>query len=301
MFLFFLALALIAGAVLLALNARERVEGLVLVDDATGAVVLEGWPILAEFSVIAGILATVVFLLALAIGFGASDLHIRLALRRRRDWLDGNYRDREHGIARDNWLRLEKELAATQRRLVAVRRQRAEYRRSLRKATRERDSAQRAIDAERSRTNGAARALRDGLRKSGANDGHPANRAIRHHRPRIAPVRRPAAIRRSRNATPRADPPGRKKGRRNSPPNAHKLARGRFTHISGLLIATRSRPLYGARRLLAFGRNRRRDLRPGHGVPRQAKQWGDGSARNYRFKHAAGNPAACVESTSYPG
>ena len=38
---------------------------------------------------------------------------------------------------------------------------------------------------------------------------------------------------------------------------------------------------------------RRRDLRPGHGVPRQAEQRGAGSARNHRFKLAAGDPAAC--------
>ena len=64
MFVLFLVAALIAGAILLALNARERVEGLVLFDKATGATVLEGWSILAQHSVIAGILATVVFLLA---------------------------------------------------------------------------------------------------------------------------------------------------------------------------------------------------------------------------------------------
>ena len=77
MFILFLVIALIAGAVLLALNAHERVEGLVLVDWATDAVVLEGWDILLQHSVIVGILATVVFLVALAIGFSASELHIR--------------------------------------------------------------------------------------------------------------------------------------------------------------------------------------------------------------------------------
>ena len=77
MFVLFLIIALIAGAVLLALNARERVEGLLLLDKATGATFLEGWAILAQHSVIVGILATVVFLLALAIGLSTSELHIR--------------------------------------------------------------------------------------------------------------------------------------------------------------------------------------------------------------------------------
>ena len=141
MFVFFLIVAVIGGAVLLALNARERVEGLLLYDRATGATVLEGWSILAQHSVIAGILATVVFLLALAIGLCISDLHIRLALHRHKEWLDRTYRDRQLGIARDDRLRFEKQLADTQRRLVAVKGQRAKLRRSLRQITRERDRA----------------------------------------------------------------------------------------------------------------------------------------------------------------
>ena len=141
MFVFLLIVALIAGAVLLALNAHERVDGLLLYDEATGGTVLEGWSILAQHSVIAGILATVVFLLALAIGLCISELHIRLALQRHREWLDRTYRDRELGIARDDRLRFEKQLADTQRQLVAVKGQRAEFRRSLRQVTRERDRA----------------------------------------------------------------------------------------------------------------------------------------------------------------
>ena len=141
MFVFLLIVALIAGAVLLALNAHERVEGLLLYDKASGATVLEGWSILAQHSAIAGILATVVFLLALAIGLCISELHIRLALHRHREWLDRTYRDRELGIARDDSRRLEKQLADTQRQLVAVKGQRAKFRRSLRQVTRERDRA----------------------------------------------------------------------------------------------------------------------------------------------------------------
>ena len=133
MFILFLIVALIAGAVLLALNARERVEGLLLFDKATGAAVLEGWSILAHHSVIAGILATVVFLLALAIGLSTSELHIRAALRLRRDWLDRRYRD--------DCRRLRKQLEDAQRQLVAVKGQRAGFRRSLRQVTRERDRA----------------------------------------------------------------------------------------------------------------------------------------------------------------
>ena len=141
MFVLFLIVALIAGAILLALNAHEGVEGLVLVDNATGNIVHEGWSILVQHSAIAGILAAAVFLLALAIGLCASELHIRIALRRRREWLDRRYRDDQLGIARDDCLRLEKQLADAQRRLVAVKGQRAEFRRSLRQVTRERDRA----------------------------------------------------------------------------------------------------------------------------------------------------------------
>lgn len=62
---------------------------------ATGAILLERWPIHAQQSVIVGVLATVMFLLALAIGLSASGLHIRLALRRRREWLDRTNRDEQ--------------------------------------------------------------------------------------------------------------------------------------------------------------------------------------------------------------
>ena len=144
MFVLFLVIALIAGAVLLALDARERVERLVLVDWATDAVVLEGWDILIQHSAIVGILATVVFLVALAIGFSASELHIRLALRIRRDWLDRKYRDDQLGVARDDCRRLQRQLEDTQRQLVAVKGQRAEFRRKLRQVTRERDRARKA-------------------------------------------------------------------------------------------------------------------------------------------------------------
>ncbi len=141
MFILFLVIALFAGAVLLALNAHERVEGLVLVDWATDAVVLEGWDILLQHSVIVGILATVVFLVALAIGFSASELHIQLALRIRREWLDRKYRDDQLGVARDETRRLQRQLEDAQRQLVAVKGQRAESRRQLRQVTRERDRA----------------------------------------------------------------------------------------------------------------------------------------------------------------
>ena len=147
MFVFFLIAALIAGAVLLALNARERIEGLVLVDNATGSVVHEGWSILAQHSAIAGIVAAAVFLLALAIGLCASELHIRFALRRRREWLDSRYCDDQLGVARDDCRLLKKQLADAQRRLVAVKGQRARFRRSLRQVTRERDRALKAAPA----------------------------------------------------------------------------------------------------------------------------------------------------------
>lgn len=141
MFILFLVIVLIAGAVLLALDAHERVERLVLVDWATDAVVLEGWDILLQHSVIVGILATVAFLLALAIGFAASELHIQLALRIRREWLDRKYRDDQLGVARDESRRLQRQLEDAQRQLVAVKGQRAEFRRQLRQVTRERDRA----------------------------------------------------------------------------------------------------------------------------------------------------------------
>lgn len=170
MIVFCLVVALIAGAVLLALDAHERVEGLLLVDRATGATVLEGWSILVQHSVIVGIFVAVVFLLALAIGLTVSETQIRLALHRHREWLDRTYRDRQLGIARDECVRLDRELAAAQRQLVAVKRQRADFRRALRTATRERDRLRRAIDAERTRADGAALALRDLLHGSGAGD-----------------------------------------------------------------------------------------------------------------------------------
>ena len=135
-----MVIALIAGAVLLALNARERVDGLLL-HDGTGAAVLEGWDILLQHSVIVGILATVVFLVALAIGFSASELHIQLALRIRREWLDRKYRDDQLGVARDDCRRLQRQLEHAQRQLVAVKGQRADFRRKLRQVTRERDRA----------------------------------------------------------------------------------------------------------------------------------------------------------------
>ena len=141
MFILFLVIALIAGAVMLALDAHERVERLVLVDWATDAVVLEGWDILLQHSVIVGILATVVFLVALAIGISASELHIQLALRIRREWLDRKYRDDQLGVARDDCRRLQRQLEDTQRQLVAVKGQRADFRRKLRQVTRERDRA----------------------------------------------------------------------------------------------------------------------------------------------------------------
>ncbi len=143
MFILFLIIALIAGAVLLALNAHERVEGLLLYD-GTGVRVLEGWDILLQHSVIVGILATVVFLVALAIGFSASELHIQLALRIRREWLDRKYRDDQLGVARDESRRLQRQLEDAQRQLLAVKSQRADFRRKLRKVTRERDRARKA-------------------------------------------------------------------------------------------------------------------------------------------------------------
>ena len=144
MLVFLLVVALIAAAVLLALNARERVEGLVLSDKATGDTVLEGWAILVQHSVIVGILAAMVFLLALAIGLSVSELHIRAALRLRREWLDRRYRDDQLGVARDDCRRLQNQLADSQRQLAAVKGQRAEFRRCLRQVTRERDRALRA-------------------------------------------------------------------------------------------------------------------------------------------------------------
>ena len=64
------------------------------------------------------------FLLALAIGFSASELHIRLALGIRREWLDRKYRDNQLGVARDESQRLQRQLEDTQRQLVAVKGQR---------------------------------------------------------------------------------------------------------------------------------------------------------------------------------
>ena len=45
---------------------------------------------------------------------------------------------------------------------------------------------------------------------------------------------------------------------------------------------------------------RRRDLQPGHGVPRRAKQRGEVPNGTIDSQHAAGDPAACIESPATP-
>ncbi|MCY4056678.1 MAG: hypothetical protein OXG44_01620 [Gammaproteobacteria bacterium] len=74
----------------------------------------------------------------------ASELHIRLALGIRREWLDRKYRDDQLRVAHDESQRLQRQLEDTQQ-LVAVKAQRAEFRRKLRNVTRERDRALKAV------------------------------------------------------------------------------------------------------------------------------------------------------------
>lgn len=193
---FLLVLALIVGAVMLCLRTHRRLEQFVLVDVGTGSVFLRGWTIFVELSTVSGVLAAAVFLLAVAVGLGVSHLHIGLMLRRQRERLDRTYGDIELEHARGTCQHLEKQLAATEQRLKAVQGQRAEYRRSLRVAERERDRALRALVAERNRADGAALAVRDLLRKVNA------------HKARAGDQRHPApAAQRRRRVPPRGDPP----------------------------------------------------------------------------------------------
>lgn len=157
-------------------------QDFVLVDNATGPVFLRGWTILGELASASGVLAAAVVLLAVAVGIGASHLHVHLVLRRQQERFDPTYRDIELEHIRGARDHLEKQLAATEQRLKAVQSQRAEYRRSLRIAERERDRALRAAAAERTRADSASLAIRDLLRKLNAHNArsddprHPARR-----------------------------------------------------------------------------------------------------------------------------
>ena len=164
---------LIAAAVVLGPRLHERLQELVLVDIGADTVHHGVWEILLAFAWIAGVLAAVVIVLALIVGFGVADLHGRFVIERLRDRLRDNYSDHELNAARDGRRVAEKHLAKTRLRLKTERGQRARYRRSLRAAERERDRMLSAVAAERRRADGAALAVRNLLEGRSAHESAP--------------------------------------------------------------------------------------------------------------------------------
>ena len=200
MFRVCLLVALVAAAVVLGPRLHERLQQVVLVDTGTDAVHIGVWEILLVFVWIAGVLAAVVLVLALIVGFGVADLHGRFVLDRQRKRLRDSYHDHELGAARDGRRVAEKQMAATRLRLKTERGQRARYRRSMRAAERERDRMLRAAAAERRRADGAALALRNLLERRSAHESEP----------RIAGGGLPApGVPPRRQAPPRGEPPAR--------------------------------------------------------------------------------------------
>ena len=152
---------LIAAAVVLGPRLYERLQQLTLIDTGTDSVYFGVWEILGAFAWLTGVLAAVVLVLALIVGFGVADLHGRFVIERLRERLSDNYSDHELNAARDGRRVAEKQLAKTRLRLKTERGQRARYRRSSRTAERERDRMLRAVAAERRRADGAALAVRN--------------------------------------------------------------------------------------------------------------------------------------------
>lgn len=198
MFRIILLVILIAAAVVLGPRLHERLQELVLVDIGADTVHIGVWEILLAFAWIAGVLAAVVLVLALVVGFGAADLYGRFVIERLRDRLRDNYSNHELNAARDGRTVAEKQLAKTRLRLKTERGQRARYRRSMRAAERERDRMLRAAAAERRRANGAALAVRNLLE----------GRSAHESAPRIAGSGLPApGVPPRRRAPPRGEPP----------------------------------------------------------------------------------------------
>ena len=156
-----LAVILIAVIVVLGPRFHDRLQKLTLVDSGANAVHDGFWEILGAFAWWTGVLAAVVLVAALIVGFTAADLYGRFVIERLRDRLRDNYSDHELNAARDGRRVAEKQLAATRLRLKTERGQRARYRRSMRAAERERDRMLKAVAAETRRADGAALAVRN--------------------------------------------------------------------------------------------------------------------------------------------
>ena len=164
---------LIAAAFVLGPRLYERLQQLTLIDTGTDSVYFGVWEILGAFAWLTGILAAVVLVLALIVGFGAADLYGRFVIERLRERLRDNYDNHELNAARDGRRVAEQHLAKTRLRLKTERGQRARYRRSMRAAERERDRMLRAVAAERRRAAGAALAVRNLLEGRSAHESAP--------------------------------------------------------------------------------------------------------------------------------
>ena len=193
-----LFIMLIAAIVVLGPRLQDRLQKLTLVDSGANAVHVGVWEILGAFAWWTGILAAVVLVAALIVGFTAADLYGRFVIERLRDRLRHNYDNHELNAARDGRRVAEKQLAATRLRLKTERGQRARYRRSTRAAERERDRMLRAVAAETKRADGAALAVRNLLEGRSAHQCAPSIPGSGLPAPGVPPRRR---------APPRGEPP----------------------------------------------------------------------------------------------
>ncbi len=193
-----LFIMLIAAIVVLGPRLQDRLQKLTLVDSGANAVHVGVWEILGAFAWWTGVLAAVVLIAAIIVGFTAADLYGRVVIERLRDRLRHNYDNHELNAARDGRRVAEKQLAATRLRLKTERGQRARYRRSMRAAERERDRMLNAVAAETQRADGAALAVLNLLEGRSAHQCAPGTAGSDIQTPRVPPRRR---------APPRGEPP----------------------------------------------------------------------------------------------
>ena len=189
---------LVAAIVVLGPRFHDRLQQLTLVDSGANAVHDGFWEILGAFAWWTGVLAALVLVVALIVGFTAADIYGRFVIKRLRDRLRDNYSNDELNTARDGRRVAEKQLAATRLRLKTERGQRARYRRSMRAAERECDRMLKAVAAETRRADGAALAVRNLLEGRSAHESAPRIPGSRLPAPGVLPRRR---------APPRGEPP----------------------------------------------------------------------------------------------
>ena len=189
---------LIAVIVVLGPRFHDRLQKLTLVDSGANAVHDGFWEILGAFAWWTGVLAAIVLIAAVIVGFTAADLYGRVVIERLRDRLRHNYDNHELNAARDGRRVAEKQLAATRLRLKNERGQRARYRRSMRAAKRERDRMLKTVAAETRRADGAALAVRNLLEGRGAHQCAPSTAGTGLPAPGVPPRGR---------APPRGAPP----------------------------------------------------------------------------------------------